>query len=279
MPYINKDYMDRLIERQKTDGDLLLQTIEDFAEGKRREGVAYKFTCPACGSHSLSVTPGKMVFKCFNCNEISGKSAINFLMSKAVGKDLPAAVEYVAQAYNEAVQYDEPVKREPKKARKAESEGAAPSGKSFCARMLESSGLTGEDITARVKLDREQEGFQTVRTFQKGGLDERYNVDPEQDDMIIRYYDLDGNPCTFIPNNDKTRVKVEREYFRVRFQFPEAHRDKLNKPMKYRSPVGAPVFIYYPECIREIYRKKEQLDTLFIQEGEKKAEKARLMMM
>lgn len=272
MPYINKEYMERLIERQKNDGDLLLQTVEEFAEGKRREGSAYKFTCPSCGSHSLSVTPGKMVFKCFNCNEVSGKTALNFLMSKAVGKDLQSAVEYVAQSYNEAVQYDEPVKREqPKKARKKAEDGSA---KSFCARMLEDSGLTGEDVTARVKLDKDQEGLQTVRTFQKGGLDERYNIDPDEDDMIIKYFDLDGNPCTFIPNNNGHGVKVEREYFRVRFQFPDAHLDKTKKPMKYRSPVGAPVFIYYPEKIRDIYRRKEELPILFIQEGEKKAEKA-----
>lgn len=264
--------MERLIERQKTDGDLLLQTIEDFAEGKRREGVAYKFTCPACGSHSLSVTPGKLIFKCFNCNEISGKTAMNFLMSKAVGKDLPSAVEYLAQAYNEAVQYDEPQKNDTKSKKKSSS--STTGGKSFCARMLEDSGLTGDDITARVKLDKDQEGLQTVRTFQKGGLDERYNIDPEQDDMIIKYFDLDGNPCTFTPNSNSRAAKIEREYFRVRFQFPEAHRDKTNKPMKYRSPVGAPVFIYYPERIREIYRRREQLDTLYIQEGEKKAEKA-----
>ena len=31
MPYINKDYMDRLLQRQSKDGDLLLQTVEDFA--------------------------------------------------------------------------------------------------------------------------------------------------------------------------------------------------------------------------------------------------------
>lgn len=271
MPYINKEYMDRLIERQKNDGDLLLQVVEEHAEGKRREGATYKFKCPSCGAHSLSVTPGKMIFKCFSCNEVSGKTAMNFLMSKAVGKTLPDAVEYIAQAYGDVVQYDEPVKKEPRKSAKKGDDG---NGKSFCARMLESSGLTGDDITARVKLDREQEGLQTVRTFQKGGLDERYNIDPNEDDMIIKYFDLDGNPCTFIPNIKGKGPKVEREYFRVRFQYPDAHKDKNGRSMKYRSPMGAPVFIYYPEKIRDIYRRKEELPVLFIQEGEKKAEKA-----
>ena len=163
MPYINKDYMDRLLQRQSKDGDLLLQTVEDFAEGRRREGVAYKFTCPKCGSHSLSVTPGKMIFKCFSCNDVQGKTAKDFLMSKAVGKDLQSAVEYIAQAYGEAVQYDEPQRKE--KAPKKAASKSSSSGKSFCARMLEDSGLTGEDITARVKLDKDQEVVHKQRDF------------------------------------------------------------------------------------------------------------------
>ena len=108
MPYIKKDFIDRLDERQKRDGDLLLQTVREHAEGIRREGVSYKFTCPVCGSHSLTVTPGKMMFKCFSCNEVSGKTAKDFLMSPAVKKDLPAAVEYIAAAYGTAVEYEEP---------------------------------------------------------------------------------------------------------------------------------------------------------------------------
>ena len=268
MPYIKKEFTDRIYERQGNDSELLLQTIEEFAEGKRREGASYKFTCPKCGAHSLSVTPGKMMFKCFSCNEVQGKSALNFLMSKAVGKTLPEAIEYIANSYGMAVEYEEQERKQPKPSKKKSAAG----DKSFCSQMLESSGLTGEDVTARVKLDEGQDGFQTVRTFQKGSLDERYNIDPEGDDMIIKYFDLDGNPCTFTAKSG--HQTVEREYFRVRFQFPDAHTDKQGKSMKYRSPYGAPVFIYYPERIREIYRKKEQLDVLYIQEGEKKAGKA-----
>lgn len=271
MPYIKKEFIDRLVDKQSTDGELLLQTIEEFAEGKRREGASYKFTCPKCGAHSLSVTPGKMVFKCFSCNEVSGKSAINFLTGPAVGKTLPDAVAYIANSYGMIVEYEE----QQRPATETKSKKKTAGEKSFCAQMLEASGLTGADIEARVKLDGGQDGFQTIRTFQKGSLDERYNIDPEGDDMIIKYFDLDGNPCTFTPTTSgRTATKIEREYFRVRFQFPDAHVDKKGKSMKYRSPVGAPTFIYYPERIREAYRKREQLDVLFIQEGEKKAEKA-----
>ena len=44
--------------------------------------------------------------------------------------------------------------------------------------------------------------------------------------------------------------------------------------MKYRTPYGAPAFIYYPQKIRELYQKQVPIKRLFIQEGEKKAEKA-----
>lgn len=275
MPYIKPDYIERIKERQEKDGDLLVQVVKDFAEGMRREGTSIMFTCPKCGSHRLSVTPGKMIFKCFSCNEISGKSAMNFLMGPAVGKSLPEAIEYIANCYGEAVVYEEPVHQARPAAQTSKKKAAETSGKSFCSQMLESSGLAKEDVTARVKMDKEQEGLQTVCTFQKGGLDERYNLDTSIDDMVIRYYDLDGNPCTFTPViKGKNGTQVEREYFRVRFQYPDAHKDKTGKSMKYRSPVGSPVFIYYPERIREIYRKKEQLPVLYIQEGEKKAEKA-----
>lgn len=59
MPYIKPDYIERIKERQEKDGDLLVQVVKDFAEGMRREGTSIMFTCPKCGSHRLSVTPGK----------------------------------------------------------------------------------------------------------------------------------------------------------------------------------------------------------------------------
>ncbi len=265
MPYIKKDFIDRLDERQKKDGDLLLQTVREHTEGLRHEGTSYKFVCPCCGAHALTVTPGKMMFKCFSCNEVSGKTAKDFLMSPAVKKDLPAAVEYIAAAYGMAVEYEE--RKKPGRKPKASGDDV-----SFCAQMLKESGLTKEDVTARVKLDSGDSGFRTVETFSRGSLDDRYNIDKDGNDAIIRYFDLEGNPCKY--TSSKGAVSVEREYFRVRFQFPEAHKDKNGRAMKYRSPVGAPTFIYYPERIRDIWRRREELPTLYIQEGEKKAEKA-----
>lgn len=61
-----------------------------------------------------------------------------------------------------------------------------------------------------------------------------------------------------------------KEYFRVRWQFPDAHLDKEGKPFKYKSPSGSGTPIYIPEKLRRMYKEKEQIPRLYIQEGEKK---------
>ena len=60
----------------------------------------------------------------------------------------------------------------------------------------------------------------------------------------------------------------------MRWQFPEMHLDKDGKPFKYKSPAGSGTPIYIPEHIRRLFREKAVIPRLYIQEGEKKAEKA-----
>lgn len=44
--------------------------------------------------------------------------------------------------------------------------------------------------------------------------------------------------------------------------------------MKYQTPPGAPAQVFIPEKIRRLYKSKSHIEVLFLQEGEKKAEKA-----
>lgn len=90
--------------------------------------------------------------------------------------------------------------------------------------------------------------------------------------MLIFYYDLDGNPMKFTPKNRPNAS--QRVLARVRWSNPDIHIDSTGKPIKYQSMKGAPVAFYIPQRIRDMYRKSEPIDTLIIQEGEKKAEKA-----
>lgn len=246
--------------------DRYLETIEAFGPLKK-SGASYTTRCPVCDSeNSLSINPSKHIFKCFKCGQITGKSSVAYLMS---GHNMAFndALEWLANHYgiNITIKHPTPV-TSAKAKRKRES---------FCKRMLADSGLDTKDITATV-FDREKHKttFQKA-TFYPGSIDKRGEIDKDGDDVIIMYYDLDGYPVTYQPRNAKGGFdEEEKPYFRVRWQYPEEHKGKDGRPAKYRTPAGATSHIYIPQLIRDLYRKKEQITRLYIQEGEKKAEKA-----
>lgn len=157
--------------------------------------------------------------------------------------------------------------------KKRSKEAKGESVDTFCARMLADSGLTYQDVTAHIFKKGDTQSIFEAKTFRPGTVDEYGNI-VDGDDVIIEYYDLDGMPVTYtrkLPGRGKQELKV---YYRVRWQFPEEHRDKEGKPFKYKSPAGSGTPIYIPERMRQMYKRKEQFPRLYIQEGEKKAEKA-----
>jgi len=258
MPKIKDDIFQKIIERQD-DPEVLLDVIQQHG-ALRKEGASYRGECPVChSSHGLSVTPNKG-FKCFACNEFSGRNAFHFLTK---GFNIPAqqAVEELAQQLGIPVEYEQTER--PIAARKTKK------GNNFCLRMLEASGLSRQDVVAKVRVNPGDSDLRDVETFHPGTMTPKGDV-VDGDDAIIDYYDLDGNRVMFTPEKDPT----PRPYVRVRYQNPELHTDKSGKSMKYRSPYGAPTFIYYPQKIRTMYQNHVAIDRLYIQEGEKKAEKA-----
>lgn len=81
MASIKKEFIDRITDRQRRDGSDLLDVITSFTGKPKREGSSYKTICPLCRSeHGLTITPGKSVFTCFNCRELSGKDPLAYLM-------------------------------------------------------------------------------------------------------------------------------------------------------------------------------------------------------
>ena len=140
MAFIKQEFKDRIFERVNKDPDLLRIVLEDFAGKPRHEGRELSFTGPHCGANALKFTPGgKMVYKCFSCNEVKGNNAIGFLMGPGVNKKLQEAIEYICNILNipvEYQEYDRPI--QPKK---------KSSSASFCKLMLDSSGLTKDDVT------------------------------------------------------------------------------------------------------------------------------------
>ncbi len=86
-----------------------------------------------------------------------------------------------------------------------------------------------------------------------------FDEDQERN-LIINYFRPNGQPLVYIPSQGK---KFQR-YFRKRWLNPPGEN-------KYHSPKGSTAQVFFPPQILEAYNKKEQIETLFITEGEKKA--------
>lgn len=268
--YFTKDDIKRIKEASK---GKLLEVIGDFHELRKR-GAEYKCECPKChGQEKLHVSPAKQIFKCFSCPDIKGKEPLDYLQ-RAEDMQFLDACDYLARKFNVLLD-PKPEKKpsKPTKMKKRSKEAKGESVDTFCARMLAGSGLTYQDVTAHIFKKGDTQSIFEARTFRPGTVDEYGNI-VDGDDVIIEYYDLDGMPVTYtrkLPGRGKQELKV---YYRVRWQFPDEHRDKEGKPFKYKSPAGSGTPIYIPERMRQMYKRKEQFPRLYIQEGEKKAEKA-----
>lgn len=262
MKYTDVD-KDRIIAGTK---DKLYELISDFTN-LRKSGISYIGKCPECGDEKgLTVTPSKPIFNCFKCGQITGNSPISYLML-AEKKSFPEALEYLATKFS--IYTDEP-KPTKKIVLKTEPEKQ----KSYCERMLIESGLCEKDVQASITVKDENKTVLTSRVFKAGTVNNFFEI-VSGDDVIIEYYDLDGLPIRYAEKNGKGRLTGKmKEFFRIRYQYPSEHLDKNGKATKYKSPWGSGNFLFIPEKIRDMYRKGEHIDRLFLQEGEKKAEKA-----
>ncbi len=256
------------MERSVRDPKDMVDIIASFSSTEiRREGASYRAACPLCGAeHSLYITPGKQIFKCFNCKQLSGKTPYHYLTG-GQRMDKLEAIKWLANYYNIYLEEEAPARR-----KSAPQEKKTSKKETFCAKMLRESGLTPEDVTATV-FDSSPESTKLRKpTFVAGTINSRGEYQKDGDDAVIEYFDLEGRPMMYVSEKDKTATP--RRYYRVRYQYPAEHTDKSGKEMKYRSPSGAPTFIYIPQKIRALYQSKVEIQTLYIQEGEKKAEKA-----
>ena len=244
----------------------LVEVIGDFVT-LIPKGNKFLGDCPGCGrERALEVNPEKQIFKCFKCGQIGGKTASSFLM-KAQNKTFPEALEYLQHKFSIVV--DTPKVINIKSSAKKNSKKT----ESYCNRMLSESGLTSKDVQASVHVKDTNKTVLTSKVFKAGTVNQYFDI-AEGDDVIIEYYDLEGAPVKYEVKKDRKPTGKYKEFFRIRYQFPDEHLDKNGKPCKYKSPYGSGNFIYIPEKIRELYHAGQKIDRLFLQEGEKKAEKA-----
>lgn len=246
--------------------------IRDIIPNLKGAGASRYTTCPNCGksgkNKGLIVTHkedrGKVIniAKCFSCQY-------------TIGSSIKARQEFFNMSFVDAVkslaEENHVQISEPKKYTVKQSESARSIKGSFCERQLFDSGLTIDDVMVRVPVPGSDE-FRLEPAFRPGGADNIvYNLNDNDDEMQIHYYDLEGNHMMFKPPRDNARPKP---YVRMRWSNPFAHSPIENKEVKYQTPKGAPCAFYITEYIRTRYRNAEPIKTLIIQEGEKKAEKA-----
>lgn len=239
-----------------------LELLGDYISLTKKHG-AYVGSCPVCKSSQLTVKPeGRQLWRCESCG-FKGDDVFT-LIERVTGNPYEDGLRAAALKYGVDLGEEKPSVPKP---------ADAASKKSFCERMLKESGLTFKDVTATVDLGNGATA-PTARTFRSGTVNDKGEI-VEGDDAIIEYYDLEGKPVTYERKDYKRRgTGVMAEYYRVRWQYPEAHKDKEGNSFKYKSPYGAGTPVYIPQRLRTAYQNGEEVRRLFIQEGEKKAEKA-----
>lgn len=239
--------------------------IRQFIPGCNIHKVSQDVECPFCGMMKFNVSrkKGFNSAKCWACGEgFSGPiAAVAYYSGINIETDFLHALEETARQGGIVITPQE-------RQREQSIEAAVKSNKSsFLRQQLEASGLSEADVMASI-IESGQELFRSP--FRKGKVNEAFIPDETGDEMLIYYYDLTGRPMMFTQKGSSK----PRQYVRVRWSNPALHRDKSGKDMKYQTPAGASCRVYIPEKIRRLYKSRTHIDTLFLQEGEKKAEKA-----
>ena len=209
----------------------LVDVVQDF-QNLRKSGTSYVCDCPVCkASKKFSINPAKDIYSCFSCHQIAGAGALDYLM-RVEKKEFPDALEYLAHKFSILLDQRPEDKKKPViKMKKGSKKAKGNDTDSFCAKMLSESGLTFEDVTAKVYKTGDTSSVFELRTFRPGTINENGVIDPKGDDVIIEYYDLEGMPVTYARKDHRKKETGERkEYFRVRCHFPDAHLFKVGKP-------------------------------------------------
>lgn len=239
------------IEEKIKQADIIEEVIGDYVVLQQR-GKQLRGDCPCCGAKKkFEINVEKKIWKCWVCDE-AGKTGISYLM-KAEGKSYREALEIVAAKYNIALEEQD----RPKKKRGNRRE-------SFRDRQLRDSGIS--EKSQKYFLSKDSSTKYEHDRYQAATVDAFWNVIPG-DDMVLNYLNLNGEPMTYLDPKGKRQNLV-----RVRWANPSIHKNKDGKAGKYKSPYGSGSQIWIPNFIIDQYQKHQILKTLYVIEGEKKAD-------
>ena len=239
--------------------------LEDFLPGEiRKAGNRLMGKCPECGSSQMKVSDNSKHrnIHCFKCG--FHKEGVFSVVMYYENLEFPQAVKFVADRYSISIETEQEHRERLMKDKEVSMED------SFCMQQLRGSGLTLEDVTAKVRTP-DGKDFMFVQTFRKGTMDHYGNISADGDDMLIHYYSLYGSPIKVPTRGAAGGLK---DYVRARWSLPEAHKNREGKPAKYGTMWGATARFFFPGKILEAFSEKREIPTLVIQEGEKKAVKA-----
>lgn len=239
--------------------------IRLFIRGANERKGSQDIDCPFCGAEKKFriLHRGKYNYaRCWVCKEgfSDPLKAYAHLQGLDIKSDYIKVVEGVAQNAGITIVPEEDLRKQ--KTKEAETTVS----KTFTHKQLEGSGLTVKDVMATV-VDGGHEI--TLCPFRPGSIKNGL-PSTQGDDMLIFYYDLYGAPVQYTLKGTRT----PRNYVRVRYANPEIHTLESGDTVKYKSPPGSSTQVYVPDAVRRLFKAKKPIDTLFLQEGEKKAEKA-----
>lgn len=259
----NITYIPDDIAQRINDTADLAEIAGQYTELKTKARGGLEGDCPFCGAKKkFSIFRDKKdssnrfnAYKCFVCEQ-GGKGAAKFLMQKN-GLEYPDALQYLADHYNINIEQET----------RQRVYNNAPKN-SFRDKQLLESGipLASQKWQHQVA---ETKWIERDR-YEAATLTSDNRVVPG-DDMILNYIGLEGKPMQF--KDQKGRM---RDLIRVRWQHPHNHLDKNGKPVKYKSLYGSPSAVWLPNKLIEMWARAVQFETLYVPEGEKKADKMTL---
>lgn len=219
--------------------------------------------CPGCGAKDglEIVTSGtkRGIFKCFHCDEVKGRGG-SALLQNAYRIEWRTAYTRLAEMYR----IDIPVPGA--KAYKNDFQG---NGKQVTFRDLQMrhSGIPDE---AQKWMRKVADGkWIEEHRYTTGTMSADGKYVATGDDLVLHYIGLDEQPILFRPEKSGKDIPL----LRVRYQHPDLHLDRDGNPVKYRSPRNSGSHLWLPQHIIETWKKAGDIETLYVVEGEKKADK------
>lgn len=257
--YLDPEIRRQIDEAAADTADVALRLGMTTFRNKRNSLVG---DCPACGAkEGLEIVASgakKGVFKCFHCDDVKGRGGAA-LLQNAYGKEWRTAYAELAGMYR--IDIPEPGA----KAYNNERQGVRPV--TFRDLQLKHSGIPDE---AQKWMRKVADGkWQEESRYTTGTMSADGKYVATGDDLVLHYIGLDEQPIMFRPEKAQKDIPL----LRVRYQHPDLHTDRDGNPVKYRSPRGSGSHLWLPQSIIETWKKAADIETLYIVEGEKKADK------